>query len=160
MIQLQKLKEKWMFESIRKFDPIGMDTLKMFQDHNNVIIPNDFKEYFKLLNGTGGECTDELYEFYSIVRIKKLFDEFKDWAGVPNYQALVDIPEINGLFVFANYSFNLFAYAIRLYANNLDINEVYILCGENYKKIANTFSEFIELYLKDSIELQLNKDES
>ena len=160
MVQLIKLKEKWERESINNFHPLDIDSIQTFQTENNVVMPDDLKEYFEVLNGTGEECTDELYEFYSIKRIKKVSEEFKDWKGVPNYQLLVNLSDTQNLFVFANFSFNLFAYAINLYKEKVDANEVYVLCGKEYKKIANTFSDFLELYLNDSIELQLDKEES
>jgi len=160
MIQLKKLKEKWVFESINDFHSIDIDVMQTFQSKNNVVLPNDLEEYFKRLNGTGGEYTDELYEFYSIDRVKKVSEEFQDWEGVPSYQTLLDLKDIKNLFVFANFSFNLLVYAIKLYPARRNTNEVYVLCGEEYKKIANTFSEFLELYLNDSVELQLNKEES
>lgn len=119
-------------------------------------LPKDLIEYFRLLNGTGGECTNDLYEFYSIDRIKKVKEEFKDWKGVPNYQQLSDVDEVSELYVFANFNFNLFAYAISLYPAFSNTNEVYILCGEQHRKIANSFYEFVKLYLSDSIELQFN----
>lgn len=156
MTQLQKLKDKWILEGVNNFDPIDIDALEIFQVNNGVIMPNDLKEYFKLLNGTSNECTDELYEFYSIDQVKRIPSKFRDWKGIPNYHALLELQEVKDLFVFANYSFNLFAYAIRLNPKNLDNNDVYVLCGEDFKKISNTFTEFIELYLNDSIELQLN----
>lgn len=160
MIQLKKLKEKWEEESLNDSYPIDIDSIQTFQSENSVVLPDDLKEYFKTLNGTGEEYTDELYEFYSIDRLKKVSEEFEEWKGVPNYQSLVSLNHIKDLFVFANFSFNLFVYAIKLRREKIDNNEVYILCGEEYKKIANTFSEFLDLYLNNSIELQFNKAES
>jgi hypothetical protein len=160
MSQFEKLKEKWILEGVDRFNPTSIEALEKFQNDKDVNLPSDFKEYFKFLNGTSGECTDELYEFYSVDRIKRLPDEFNGWKGVPNYQALLDLEDVKDLFVFANYSFNLFAYAIRLSNETSVRNEVYVLCGQDYKKISNTFSEFLDLYLNDSIELQLNKEES
>ncbi len=155
MLYLQKIKEKWMKESIITFQPVDIESILNFQIKNNIIVPNDLKEYFKILNGTGGEYTTELYEFYSIERIKKVLEEFQDWKGIPNYQPLVNLNDTKNLFVFANFSFNLFAYGIKLYEEKRDINEIYVFCGEKYKKISNNFSDFLELYLNDSIELQL-----
>mgnify|MGYP000471729807 CR=1 FL=1 len=157
MIQLEKLKEKWEDECINDFHPIDIDSIQTFQSENSFVLPDDLKEYFNTLNGTGGEYTDELYEFYSIDRMKKVSEEFEDWKGVPNYQSLVNFNHIKDLFVFANFSFNLYVYAIRLNQEKTDSNEVYILCGEEYKKVGNTFSEFLDLYLSNSVELQFSK---
>lgn len=151
MNNLQKLKEKWNFENISCFKPTDLYFIEKFQLNNNVILPNDIIEYFKTLNGTGEEYTDELYEFYSLERIKQVSKEFQDWKGAPDYQNLLTLNEAKDLFVFANFSFNLFAYAIRLSNKETDVNEIFVLCGGDYKKIANSFSEFLELYLNDSI---------
>ncbi|ATL49383.1 hypothetical protein COR50_20600 [Chitinophaga caeni] len=87
-----------------------------------------------MLNGTGEEYTDELYEFYSIEKIKKVSKEFQEWEGVPNHQSLINLIVIKDLFVFANFSFNQFVYAIKLSQEETENNEVYILCGKEYKK--------------------------
>jgi len=160
MNQLEKIKLKWEVESLNKFHPIDLEAIQSFEQKNDVVLPDGLKEYFKMLNGTGEEYTDELYEFYSIEKIKKVSEEFQEWEGVPNHQSLINLNVIKDLFVFANFSFNQFVYAIKLSQEETENNEVYILCGEEYKKIANTFSEFLDLYLSNSIELQFNKEGS
>ena len=152
---MQKLKDKWWREGVYKFIPSDIEALKKFQTDNYVNLPTDFLEYCIQINGTGGDCNNELYEFYSIDRIKRFSDTFRDWKGIPEYEMLLDSEEVQDLFVFGDYLFNLCAYAIRLSPDRLDKNEVYVFCGEHYKKITNTFSEFIDLYLNDSMELQL-----
>jgi len=161
MSQLEKLKLKWEEESLSEFFPIDLEIIRSFELKNNVILTSDLKDYFKTLNGTGEEYTDELYEFYSIEKVKKVSEEFRDWEGVPNYQSLIKNDVTKDLFVFANFSFNQFVYAIKLSPEETDDNEVYILCGGDYKKIAKTFSEFIDLYLNNSIQLQFyDKEDS
>lgn len=153
MHKLKELKEKWFTENALYGSAEGEENLLLFQKKNKMILPLDLIEYFKSLNGTGGEYTNDLFEFYSIDRIQIVKDELKEYKGCPDYSDLLDMDEISGLYVFANYNFNLFAYAIKLYPGLSTENEVYILCGDKYKKIANSFSEFIELYLNDSREL-------
>ncbi|WP_316838577.1 SMI1/KNR4 family protein [Pedobacter gandavensis] len=153
MLKLKELREKWVIENTLYGSAADPEYLRSFQKENNVIIPEDLMTYFKSLNGTGGECTNELYEFYSIDRIVKVKDEFKNKKGIPDYKGLLAINEISKLYVFANFTFDLFVYAIKLYPDFSDENEVYILCGEKYQKIANSFSEFVELYLNDAKEL-------
>lgn len=160
MVQLEKIKGKWAKENVKNFQPVDVDYIQMFESKNNVVLPNDLKEYFRVLNGTGLECTDELYEFYPIERIKRVSEEFQDWEGIPNYRPLVNVMDTQDLFVFANFSFNLFVYAIKLCQEKALANEVYVLCGEEYKKIANSFSNFLDLYFDDATELQLNNEES
>ncbi|WP_316810300.1 SMI1/KNR4 family protein [Pedobacter heparinus] len=156
MIWLKKLKEKWLAENAISESAVDDNYLSLFQEKNDVRLPDDLIEYFKSLNGTGGDYADDFYKFYSIDRIRKVKEEFKNWHGVPNYQDILSINNINDLYVFADFNCNLFAYAIELRSKFANKNDVYILCGENYKKIANSFSEFIDLYLKDAIELQFS----
>lgn len=158
MSPLEKLKLKWEEESINKFRPIDLVAILSFERKNNIVLPDDLKEYFNILNGTGEEYTDELYEFYSIEKLKKVSEEFQEWEGIPNHKNLIHLNVTKDLFVFANYSFSQFVYAIKLSPEKTEINEVYILCGEEYKKIGNTFSKFLDLYLSNSLELQFNKE--
>lgn len=158
MSPLEKLKLKWEEESINKFRPIDLVAILSFERKNNIVLPDDLKEFFKISNRTGEEYTDELYEFYSIEKMKKVSEEFQEWEGIPNHKYLTNLNVTKDLFVFANYSFNQFVYAIKLSNEKTEINEVYILCGKEYKKIGNTFLEFLDLYLSNSLELQFNKE--
>lgn len=66
MIWLKELKDKWLAENA--ISALAMDDkyLVSFQKENDVVLPDDLMSYFKSLNGTGGDYTDDLYEFYSI----------------------------------------------------------------------------------------------
>ena len=151
MIQLIKIKEKWFNENVKSTSVVNNEDLELFQKRNNVIIPIDLINYFKFLNGTGGDYSDNLFEFYSLDRIKKVKEEFKDLNS--DYQRILKIDEFNGLYAFANYQFNLFVYAIRLYKEYSSKNEVYVICDDDYIVIANSFFEFLNLYLLDSSKL-------
>lgn len=155
---LERLKNKWIAESTKVSTLANDEDILIFQKNNNVILPADLILYFKKLNGSGGECLDDLYEFYSISRIRNVINEYSDWDGIPEYKKIpIYLNHAEQVYVFANYFSNLFAYGIRLSGEKSIDNEVFVICGEEYKKIANSFSEFIELYLSDSIELQFNK---
>lgn len=157
MVPLNDLINKWSSKNASFNMGAKDEEIHLFQKNNNVVIPNDLIQYFKLLNGTGDNLGDDFFEFYSIKRIKPVIEEFIDWEGIPDYKSLISsFPNRDNVYVFANYYFNLFAYGIRLYSKVEAKNEVYVFCGDEYKKIANSFTEFIELYLSDSVELQFN----
>lgn len=159
MKQLERLKSKWLSENVKLPSPASDEEILFFQSNNKILLPADLINYFKILNGTGEEYDGSLFQFYSISQVKRVNDEYKDWLGIPDYKNIFStLKESERYYVFANYSFHLFAYVIKLYPESSINNEVLVLCGDEFKKIANSFSEFIELYQNDSIELQLNKE--
>ncbi|KKO89644.1 hypothetical protein AAW12_18640 [Sphingobacterium sp. Ag1] len=148
---LELLQNKWKREGIKTFIPVRNNELISFQKTNNIVLPPDLIKYFNVLNGTGSEYTDTLYEFYALNKVKTINEEFENWKGIPNYRELLNIISSPGeLYVFANYQFNLYVYAIRLYTELKKENEVYVFCGGDYKIIGNTFSKFLEEYINDS----------
>ncbi|MCD9019844.1 SMI1/KNR4 family protein [Parachryseolinea silvisoli] len=153
MVQLDQIKTKWYLEHGRSISGATDEEISLFQQKNNVLLPSDLISYFRLLNGTR-EPLDSLFEFFSISRVKSIFDEYQDWEGIPPYRELLNkIEDSRTLFVFANYSFHLFSYAIRLDPENLLKNEVFILCGGDFRMISDSFTEFMDLYLADSATL-------
>ncbi len=90
-----------------------------------------------------------LYEFYSINRI---FNEFKDWNGVPDHNKL-EFQQFENVFIFGNYEFNFYSFGIELSNTLSSINRIFIFCGSEYRIIANSFSEFIDLYLDNPEEI-------
>ena len=129
--------------------------LMLFEQKNVLKIPPDLSDYFKLLDNAVNQLDKDLYEFYPFDNFKSIEKGLVHWGPVPNYGNIVNtLSQAENCFVFADYMSNLFAYAIRLYKENTDVNEVYLICGDKYKVLATSFSGFIELYLHDSIELK------
>lgn len=160
MLQLEKLKNKWLEENVDKAISVNDTDILDFQHNNDIVLPNDFILYLKLLNGTGGDCTNGLFEFYALNKMQNLINEFKDWKGIPDYTIILSkLENTDKIYAFANFSFNLFVYAIKLYPEHTLNNEVFVICGGEYKKISGSFSDFISLYLNNSIELQLNNND-
>jgi hypothetical protein len=100
-----------------------------------------------------GEVDSEFYEFYSLNKIADAVTQLGDY-GIPRHgESIVQIKNPESCFVFADYSINLIAYVIRLSNIDFEQNEVYAICGDDHKVIANSFSEFISIYLNDSGDL-------
>jgi hypothetical protein len=131
------------------------DEILAFKSNTGKILPLDLIEYFTLVNGTNGEYNDRMFDFYPINNFKSIIHDLKYWRGIPDYGRIVNTLENCGdCYVFADYMLHLFAYAIRLFPHDTDINEVYAICGDQYRMIANSFSEFLDLYLEDSLKLE------
>lgn len=51
-----------------------------------------------------------------------------------------------------NFSFNFFVYVIKFNSEWSLNNDIFVICGGEYKKIVDFFLDFIDLYLNDFIE--------
>jgi len=150
--KIEKIKKLWEQENISNSIIIEENEILSFQNKNNLFIPSDLAEYFKQLNGSNDEYDKNFFRFYSFSDFTSLGGGLTTWNGSSDViNAVGDF-----VFVFADYLFCMFSYAIKLYSNASLNNEVLIICGDESKIIANSFSEFIDLYLDNSIELQFN----
>jgi hypothetical protein len=121
---------------------------------NKLIVPQSFSDFIE--NNLLDEYNGDLFNFYSIENIKPLKDLFFEGNGIPKFSDITKtVPNHESCFIFADYMFCMFSYGICLYQVNTDKNEVYVICGNQYKLIANSFSEFVELYNNNAIELQM-----
>lgn len=126
--------------------PSNIDEIRTFQKKYNVEITQDLQDYYLEINGSGNEPLNNLYEFYSINRTKKIHEELINWRGIPDYGKL-NFDGLENIFVFGGYEFNFYAFGIELFKDLSSENRVFIFCGENFRIIADSFSEFIDLYL-------------
>jgi hypothetical protein len=132
----------------------GSADLLSFEAEKGLIIPGDLKEYFLTNNGTDDNCDENLYCFYPFNQFTSVNAALEEWKGIPDYSNIVNTLEgCEFCFVFADYMFHLFTYGIRLYKERRDVNEVYAICGDQYKVIARSFNEFMQLYATESDEL-------
>lgn len=146
------LRNHFLHEGLNNFITANNFEIQEFENNNKVLIPSDLKQYFILLNGSEGSPLDNLYEFYSIDRINTIFNEFKDWNGVPEYNRL-DFQKFKNIFIFGNYEFNLYSFGIELGNTLSSTNRIFTFCGKEYKVIANSFGDFIDMYLNNQEEL-------
>ena len=152
--QLSKMLE---LKSVNNANKIIEDEIVKFQMRNKLVIPEDLREYFKLLKKTKSEYNEKLYRFFPIGEFKSINDELKNFNGIPDYSNIVNtLKDYESYFVFADYMFHMFSYSIRLYNNESNKNEVYIICGDEYKMIATSFTDFVNLYASNSMELQFS----
>jgi len=152
--QIDILKELLGTKKHRKSYAKLNDNLLLFESKNGLLLPPDLAEYFRLLDNAINELDKDLYQFYMFDQFKSIEKELAHWGGIPDYRNIVNtLNQCENCFVFADYMFHMFAYAIRLYPQTTDINEVYMICGDKYKILANSFSGFLDLYFDDSIEL-------
>jgi cell wall assembly regulator SMI1 len=129
--------------------------IMLFERNENVLLPEDLREYFLVFKGTANEYDEQWFCFYALKEFYSLDKKFADWQGVPNYRDILkSLDGHENCFVFADYQCHLFSYAIRLYQKKSAKNEVYAISGGEFKIIAESFGEFMEKYLNDVEALQ------
>jgi cell wall assembly regulator SMI1 len=142
----QKLIEFWKSSDLEL--PTGVDAaaISVFESKYKVVLPTDLRTFLENVNGTGDSMDSEQMRFWSIEEIVPVQDFLKD---IHRYR--YDYP---GCFVFADYCVDCWHFVIRLDPETGTIGSV-LSCGcgtPNQEKtvIANSFEEFVEMYLADS----------
>jgi SMI1 / KNR4 family (SUKH-1) len=153
MEQLLRLKSIWEEKKIRSEWTVSESDILKFETDRNVKLPEDFRSYFKLINGMDEEVDNDFFEFYSLNKVDDVVNLLGNYGTPRHGESIVRIRNPKNCFVFADYSINLIAYAIRLNDVDSKRNEIYAICGDVYKIIAESFLDFISLYLDDSDEL-------
>lgn len=127
-----------------------------FQIDYQVQIPEELSSLFYALGNSKINYNDKLFQVYSISEFKRITDDLVYFTGIPNYSNIVNtLEDCDSCFVFADYMFHMFAYAVRLYKDVPKRYEIYVIAGDKFRVIANFFTEFVDLYAEDSFELQL-----
>jgi hypothetical protein len=120
--------------------------VRTFEVRHGITLPSDFREYLARLNGhvqRGGVDVDrEGFAFWPLERIQPL--------PLVCSETAVPIPPVERpecYFVFADYLQWSWAYAIRLGPTN---NAIIFVGAGNGEVIADSFTEFVRLYVVDS----------
>jgi len=150
MKQINEIRSTWEESEILPSMKASGDEIQRFEEKYGFIIPSDLKSYFLLLNGTNDSYDNNLFRFYSLDHFLPVREALDNWRGTPNYRQIVNtLKNPEECFVFSDYSFHLFVYAIRLNKFTLDDNQIYIIQGSNYEVIATSFTQFLSFYLED-----------
>ncbi|TGD81810.1 SMI1/KNR4 family protein [Hymenobacter wooponensis] len=155
MNNLSKLNSLWKDLKIRTVETATESQVAELEVSHNLQLPQDLRDYFTAINGTDGESDNELFSFYTLAQFQAATQVLGAWQnGIPRHSDVLDkIHGIETYYVFADYFISLTFYAIKLYPTASAENEVYAICGRDYKVIAKSFSEFIDMYLQQSAEL-------
>jgi len=126
--------------------------IREFEHHYRVELPTDFRDYFLHVDGMSTQWPNaqdpDGYAFWSLDGVKSVPEEAlkhksgQDWSNFPSAESL---------FVFADYLDWSWAYGIRLLTARSESGQVFIIGKqETAIQVAESFSDFVELYLADS----------
>jgi methylmalonyl-CoA/ethylmalonyl-CoA epimerase len=122
------------------------EQLNLFQFRNKLIIPDDLLAFFMLNDSEIETYSQDLFVFYKFDEFKYVEEEDGDFVGVPDFRKIKNtLAQHQDCFVFADYSITLAIFAIRLYKEKSHINEVYSIMGDQYRLVAKSFTEFVDI---------------
>jgi SMI1 / KNR4 family (SUKH-1) len=127
---------------------VSDDEIRRFEQRAGVKLPADLSTYFKKMDGMQGEETDHQdIRFWSLNEMKPVFEEIPSADVTLHYV------------VFADYS--LWAHAYAIYIGGTPEGRVAIVGGDSPLVVADSFAEFIDMYLRDPLSIfksKLNQD--
>jgi SMI1 / KNR4 family (SUKH-1) len=153
---IDKFKTLWSAENILSKTIATKSDIDIFSSKYQLTLPADLVQYFTSINGTNSEYDSNFFKFYSLADFVPIGKFYAAWQGVPNYRAISEsLFNHEDVFVVADYNIHVFSYGIRLSRFKTDINEVYVICGSEFKQVADNFSGFASLYFNDLPSLYL-----
>jgi hypothetical protein len=117
--------------------PEGFGLLDYRLRNENIIIPQDFKDLYKVCNGTS-DWDDISFIFYGVGRLITMGSRFSLGENHP----------LRNVVIFADYMDESWWYGVNLTEEGYKIG--IISSGNKFKIIANSLTEFIHLYLSES----------
>ena len=135
----QALVAYWNEKNVLCRPGVSVAEVERFEEREHVTLPDDFKNYLQLTNGTGG-LDKHVLAFHSL-------DE------IAEYERLKDV------YVFVDYFFWSWAFAIALGSSDFpDGTILRVGTIPDGVQISSSFSEFVDMYLKDPDELIFPND--
>ena len=138
------LKKRWAGLPFKS--PLASETeLNEFEAQHDIALPADLRSFFAEVNGSGDEFEFRFLPLKEVVTVEKLSEM---------QTTTLTSPEAGRFFVFVDYMQWCWGYAIRL-GETVGENIVVPIGKLARPVIASSFSDFVELYLRDDQRLYL-----
>ena len=142
----------WNNRDVEVQPPVSLEEIDQFESENNLVFPTDFRQYLLTANGTGDDCDDEMFRFWSLSEIKSVEDELAGYKS-PDFPYEFTHPNC---YVFADYMIWSWAYAIQLSDSPDQPGPVFRVTNgaeSEGELISPSFRGFMRQYLVDSMYL-------
>lgn len=145
---LSKLRNYWQSQGIVPPSGCSSNTIKTFEQTNDVRLHSELLDYYIQINGMGKPDVYDtnFFSFWPLESVERL-EHFTDFRK--------EIIAYKNFFVFADHSICLPCYAIQLSADGEGSHPVISMFTDTQLRIsvvANSFNNFIERYLYDDSE--------
>ena len=150
--QAERLKQYWSSIGAGVRPGVAQTSLESFESKYDITLPGDFRDYFSTIDGMEEGCWDnEMIRFWQLHCVKSVPEALSHFAGVPDYSRIARrLSEASSYFVFADFLIWSHVYAIKLGSRRPDRNQILWICGSKHHLIAESFSDFLQMYLENS----------
>jgi hypothetical protein len=145
----ERLKSYWSAIGATMRPGVDHSMIASFEAHYGVRIPEDFCDYIANIDGIDdGNWDNEMISFWPLHSIKSVPEALTPFAGIPNYSQITHrLGEAGAYFVFADFLIWSHVYAVRFGKRESDKSQVLWICGSTYYSVAESFSDFLQMYL-------------
>jgi hypothetical protein len=134
----------WREHGLTERGGVSERTIAEFEKRNNVHLPEDMRQMYLISDGMEPDEMEPkcLIRFWPLSELKEVRDEYGDRPEMAaNY---------SDVFLFADHSLWAFAFGIRLSVESTEENGVVAVEGRVPRRVARSFSDFVEQVLGDS----------
>jgi hypothetical protein len=140
---------------------VSDERIKQFESYYRVQMPVDLANYFREVNGSGEVYAFGMLRFWNleeVATLKEVVERTPRQAAVIQADYSIEPGSASDLFVFADYLHESQLYAIHLADLEAQRNYVVLLDGTQPIRVADSFSDFIDLYIHSPERLRLSAD--
>jgi len=132
---LVALVKQWREQGVLSSEVASSEQIERFEKRERVTLPEDFKAYLQLANGTGGQGACDINNILALWTV----DEIEEYESTKH------------TYVFADYLQKSWSFAIALEGSTFPDGTIFrVGTIPDFVQIASSFSEFVEMYLEDA----------
>jgi hypothetical protein len=143
---VDRLISRWRQQGVSLRAPCSAAEIQAFEQREHLVLPEEFRQYLCSADGMqeemGQSQDSEGFSFWPLRRLVPAHEELRRRS--PHTPPPVDSPDY---YVFADYLDWSWAYALKL--RPAGVGKVIIVGAQSVSAVADSFSEFIQVYISD-----------
>ena len=144
--------ESWRSQNLPIQKACEEDDIRSFETRNKIALAADMRDYLLNVNGMTtyfrGYQDEEGFSFWPLERMRTVAED-NEALG----RRYLRLTEGDSLFLFCDYMDWSWAYAVKMHPGSGAAEGIYLVCCRNPIKTADSFSDFVRLYLDGSDQL-------